>query len=247
MPERRGEEPDRPGQRDYRRQQAAHWHDRPDLAHPRMPTDRSPPLALHAATAATLAVLAWSFWQPYDRATWWMEVIPVFVVLPLLWFTHRRFPLTPLLYTLIALHAAVLAIGGHYTYARVPAGFWLQEWFELGRNHYDRLGHLMQGFVPAVAARELLLRTTPLRTSGWLFTLITLSCLGISALYELIEFGAAMGLGQGADEFLGTQGDPWDTQKDMLMAWIGAMLAQLLLPRWHDAQLARLARQPARP
>jgi putative membrane protein len=121
----------------------------------------------------------------------------------------------------------------------------VQEWFDLGRNHYDRLGHLMQGFVPAIAARELLLRKTPLRAGSWMFALITLSCLGISALYELIEFGAAMGMGQGADEFLGTQGDPWDTQKDMLMAWIGAMLAQLVLARWHDAQMARLpARRP---
>jgi putative membrane protein len=184
--------------------------------------------------------MAWSVWHPYDFTTWWMEVIPVFIVLPLLWLTRRSFPLTALLYALIALHAIVLAIGGHYTYARVPAGFWVQEWFDLARNHYDRLGHLMQGVVPAIAARELLLRKRALRTGGWMFTLVTLSCLGISALYELIEFGAAMALGQGADAFLGTQGDPWDTQKDMLMAWIGAMLAQLSLARWHDAQLARL-------
>jgi putative membrane protein len=203
------------------------------------------PHTLAVTTAATVVVLAWSAWRPHDLATWFMEVAPILIVLPLLWLTHRRFPLTPLLYALIALHAIVLAIGGHYTYARVPAGFWVQEWFDLGRNHYDRLGHLMQGFVPAIAARELLLRTTPLRAGGWMFALVTLSCLGISALYELIEFGAAMGLGQGADEFLGTQGDTWDTQKDMLMAWIGAMLAQLLLARWHDAQLARwTARQP---
>ena len=211
---------------------------------PHTPTPQRPSFDLTLATAATIAVMAWSARHPFDAATWWMEVIPVFVVLPLLWFTRRSFPLTPLLYTLIALHAAVLAIGGHYTYARVPAGFWVQEWFDLGRNHYDRLGHLMQGFVPAIAARELLLRKTPLRAGGWMFALVTLSCLGISALYELIEFGAAMGLGQGADEFLGTQGDPWDTQKDMLMAWIGAMLAQLVLPRWHDAQLARLPTRP---
>ena len=208
------------------------------------PTARTLPTGTLAIMLASAAVLAWSAWHPYDVATWWMEVAPVFIVVPLLWFTRRSFPLTALLYTLIALHAIVLAIGGHYTYARVPAGFWVQEWFDLGRNHYDRLGHLMQGFVPAIAARELLLRKTALRSGGWMFALVTLSCLGISALYELIEFGAAMGLGQGADEFLGTQGDPWDTQKDMLMAWIGAMLAQLVLARWHDAQLARL---PARP
>ena len=208
------------------------------------PTARALPTGTLAVMLASAAVLVWSAWHPYDVATWWMEVAPVFIVVPLLWFTRRSFALTPLLYLLIALHAAVLAIGGHYTYARVPAGFWVQEWFDLGRNHYDRLGHLMQGFVPAIAARELLLRKTALRSGGWMFALVTLSCLGISALYELIEFGAAMGLGQGADEFLGTQGDPWDTQKDMLMAWIGAVLAQLVLARRHDAQIARL---PARP
>jgi putative membrane protein len=198
------------------------------------------PTALRVATVVAAAVLAWSAWLPFDRATWWMEVLPVFIVLPLLWATRRGFPLTPLLYALIAVHAVVLAVGGHYTYARVPAGFWVQEWLDLARNHYDRLGHLMQGFVPAIAARELLLRRTPLRPGAWLFTLVTLSCLGISALYELIEWGAAAALGQGADEFLATQGDIWDTQKDMLMAGIGALLAQLLLARPHDAQLAAL-------
>lgn len=195
--------------------------------------------ALAVASAAMLAVLAWSAWQPYDRATWWLEIAPVLVVLPLLWATHRRFPLTPLLLGLIALHAAVLCIGGHYTYARVPAGFWVQEWLDLSRNHYDRLGHLMQGFVPAIVAREVLLRRTPLRAGGWLFTLVTAVCLAVSALYELIEWAAAVALEQGADEFLATQGDPWDTQKDMLMAWIGAMAAQVLLARLHDAQLSR--------
>jgi putative membrane protein len=205
-----------------------------------MTVNRTPLQALGVASVTTVTVLAWSVWHPYDLATWWMEIAPILIVLPLLWLSHRSFPLTPLLYTLIALHAIVLAIGGHYTYARVPAGFWVQEWFDLGRNHYDRLGHLMQGFVPAIAARELLLRKTALRAGGWMFTLVTLSCLGISALYELIEFGAAMGLGQGADEFLGTQGDPWDTQKDMLMAGIGALLAQWVLARWHDAQITRL-------
>ncbi len=206
-----------------------------------MTVKRNPLRALVAATLATVAVMAWSAWHPFDGATWWMEVVPVFIVLPLLWLTRRSFALTPMLYLLIALHAAVLAIGGHYTYARVPAGFWLQEWFDLARNHYDRLGHLMQGFVPAIAARELLLRKTPLRTGGWMFALVTLSCLGISALYELIEWGAAAALGQGADEFLATQGDIWDTQKDMLMAGIGAVLAQLTLARSHGSQVARLS------
>lgn len=191
-------------------------------------------------TAATIAVMAWSGWKPHDLGTWVLEVVPVWIVLPLLWFTRERFALTPLLYLLIFVHAVVLMVGGHYTYARVPAGFWVQEWFDLSRNHYDRLGHLMQGFVPAIAAREILLRRTPLRVGGWLFTLVTAVCLAISALYELIEWGAAIALGSGAEEFLAMQGDPWDTQKDMAMAWLGAMLAQWSLGRTHDRQLARL-------
>ena len=199
-------------------------------------------LALYSAALVGLLVL--SGIRPYEAGTWALEVAPVAIVLPVLWFTHRRFPLTPLLYALIFAHAAVLMLGGHYTYARVPLGEWAREAFDLQRNHYDRLGHLMQGFVPAIAARELLLRHTPLRPGGWLFTLVTAVALAISAIYELIEWGAAVALGAGAVEFLATQGDPWDTQKDMLMAWIGALLAQWLLARWHDAQLRRLASTP---
>lgn len=195
-------------------------------------------LALYTATL--IALLGASGFHAYEAGTWAMEVAPVVIVLPVLWFTHRRFPLTPLLYALVFAHACVLMLGGHYTYARVPLGEWMREAFDLQRNHYDRIGHLMQGFVPAIAARELLLRRTPLRDGGWLFTLVTAVALAISAVYELIEWGAAMALGAGADEFLATQGDPWDTQKDMLMAWIGALAAQLLLARWHDAQLRRL-------
>lgn len=195
-------------------------------------------LALYTATL--IALLAASGFHAYEAGTWAMEVAPVVIVLPVLWFTHRRFPLTPLLYALVFAHACVLMLGGHYTYARVPLGEWMREAFDLQRNHYDRIGHLMQGFVPAIAARELLLRCTPLRAGGWLFTVVTAVALAISAVYELIEWGAAMALGAGADEFLATQGDPWDTQKDMLMAWIGALAAQLLLARWHDAQLRRL-------
>ena len=198
-------------------------------------------MPLRVYSAALIALLAVSAWRPYDLATWAMEVAPVFVVLPLLWATHKRFPLTPLLYALIFVHAAVLVLGGHYTYARVPLGFWMQEAFGLARNPYDGIGHFMQGFVPAIAARELLLRHTRLERGGWLFTLVTAVCLAISAIYELIEWGAAVAIGQGADEFLGTQGDPWDTQKDMALAWVGAMVAQLVLARWHDRQLARLA------
>ncbi|MDH4062436.1 MAG: DUF2238 domain-containing protein [Aquincola sp.] len=196
------------------------------------------PLRLYCA--ALIALLAVSAWRPYDLATWAMELAPVFVVLPLLWATHRRFPLTPMLYALIFVHALVLALGGHYTYARVPLGDWMREAFQLSRNPYDGIGHFMQGFVPAIAARELLLRHTRLERGGWLFVLVTATCLAISAIYELIEWGAAVAIGQGADEFLGTQGDPWDTQKDMALAWVGAMVAQALLARWHDRQLARI-------
>jgi putative membrane protein len=204
-----------------------------------LPTLSARALALYSV--ALIALLALSAWRPYDLATWAMEVAPVFVVLPLLWATHRRFPLTPLLYALILVHALVLALGGHYTYARVPLGDWMRDWFQLSRNPYDGIGHFMQGFVPAIAARELLLRHTKLERGGWLFTLVTATCLAISAIYELIEWGAAVAIGQGADEFLGTQGDPWDTQKDMALAWVGAMVAQGLLARRHDRQLAEFA------
>ena len=186
-----------------------------------------------------LALMA-SALAPYDRATWWMEVAPVLIVAPLLVATHRRFPLTTLLQVLIAAHALVLIVGGSWTYARVPVGFWLQDVLALDRNPYDRIGHFMQGFVPAIAAREILLRHRVLRPGGWLFFVVTCVCLAISALYELVEWGAAVALGQGAEAFLGTQGDPWDTQSDMAMALLGAVLAQLLIGGWHGRQLARL-------
>jgi len=194
--------------------------------------------------AAALAVLVWSGIGPRDRATWAMEIAPVLVAIPILVATHRRFPLTPLLYALVAVHAAILCVGGHYTYAEVPAGFWVRDLLGLSRNHYDRLGHLFQGFVPALVARELLLRKTLLRPGGWVFTLATSVALAISALYELVEWLAAVILGQGADAFLGTQGDPWDTQWDMCLALLGALLAQLLLARLQDAQIARLGAAP---
>ena len=204
------------------------------------PTFSTRTLALYSA--AMVALLALSAWRPFDLTTWAMEVAPIAVVLPLLWAAHRRFPLTPLLYALIFLHALVLMLGGHYSYARVPLGDWLRDWFHISRNPYDGIGHLAQGFIPAIAARELLLRRTKLERGGWLFTIVTSVCLAISAIYELIEWQVAVAIGQGADEFLGTQGDPWDTQKDMAFAWLGAVSAQLLLARWHDAQLARLPR-----
>lgn len=199
-------------------------------------------LALWSVVLITL--LGLSAWHPLELDTWAMEVAPIFVALPLLWLSWRRFPLTPLLYGLIFVHALILMLGGHYTYAKVPLGFWMQDWFGLARNPYDGVGHFAQGFVPAMVARELLLRQTALRPGKWLFVIVVLACGGISALYELIEWGAAVAMGAGADAFLGTQGDPWDTQKDMALAFVGAVVAQPLLARWHDAQLARLAPRP---
>jgi putative membrane protein len=203
------------------------------------PTLSARTLALYST--ALIVLLAWSGYEPFDLATWVMEVAPVVIVLIILWFTRQRFPLTPLLYALIFVHACVLMLGGHYSYARVPLGDWLRDAFTLARNPYDGIGHVAQGFIPAIAARELLLRQTRLERGGWLFTIVTAVCLAISALYELIEWGAAVALGQGAEEFLGTQGDPWDTQKDMALAWLGAMAAQWLLSRWHDRQLSALS------
>ena len=190
----------------------------------------------------TLLALVVSGWQPYDRATWLMEVAPVLIAMPLLALTHRRFPLTSLLYLGIFLHALVLILGGAYTYARVPLGFDLQQWFELSRNPYDKIGHFFQGLVPALACREILLRGHHVQGKRMLAFLVICVVLAISATYELIEWGAAVALGQGADEFLGTQGDPWDTQSDMFCALIGAISALLLLSPLHDRQLGRLTR-----
>ncbi|MFD5823932.1 DUF2238 domain-containing protein [Lentzea sp. NPDC060358] len=195
------------------------------------------PLVLLALTAVALVV---SGIGPHDRTTWYLEVGPVVIGVALLIATRRRFRLTPLLYRLLFLHALVLVLGGHYTYARVPVGFWVQDWFDLARNHYDRFGHFVQGFVPAVLARELLLRRTPLRPGGWLFTLVVSVCLAFSATYELLEWASAVIGGSAAEDFLGTQGDVWDTQWDMFMALLGAIAAQLTLARWHDRQLAQL-------
>lgn len=187
-----------------------------------------------------LAALGISGWRPHDRATWWMEVAPVLIAFPLLWASRKRLPLSGLAVALIGFHGLVLMLGGAYTYARVPIGFAVQDWFDLARNPYDRFGHFVQGFVPAIVLRELLVRIGGLK-SGWLLTGLVLACsLAVSATYELIEFGAAMALGQGADEFLGTQGDPWDTQWDMLMCGIGAAISLALLSRLHDRQVAAL-------
>jgi putative membrane protein len=165
-------------------------------------------------------------------------VFPVVIGIPLLVATARRFPLTPLLYVLLLVHALILILGGHYSYARVPLGDWARDAFGLARNHYDRIGHLAQGFVPAILAREILVRRSPLRAGAWLFLVVTSLCLAFSALYELVEWGAALALEQGATEFLGTQGDVWDSQWDMFLALVGALSAQLLLSRVHDRQLA---------
>jgi len=189
----------------------------------------------------TLVALAVSGLAPYDRLTWWLETAPVMIGLPLLLLTQRSFPLTPLVLRLLFVHGLILMLGGHYTYARVPLGFWVQDAFDLARNHYDRLGHLAQGFVPALLAREILLRRTPLRPGGWLFLLTTSVILAFSACYEFVEWGTALAIGADADAFLATQGDPWDTQWDMFLALIGALTAQGLLARLQDGQLARLS------
>jgi len=205
---------------------------------------QSSPLRLPGLLLAiVLAALIASGIGPADRLTWFLEVVPVLVAVPLLLATARRFPLTPLVYCLIAVHALILVLGGHYTYAQVPLGFWIQDWFDFSRNHYDRIGHLMQGFGPAIIARELLLRTSPLRPGKWLFALVCLSILGISACYEFTEWWAAVIGGDAAGAFLGTQGDVWDTQWDMFLAGCGAIAAQMILKRLHDRQL--LAIDPA--
>lgn len=187
------------------------------------------------------AALVLSGVGPHDRFTWFMEVAPIFVAVPILLATYRRFPLTPLAYRLILVHALILMVGGHYTYAEVPLGFWMEKAFGFARNHYDRIGHFAQGFVPAVLAREVLRRKRdPLPNDGWLFFLVSCVCLAISACYEFVEWGTAVATGSKADAFLGTQGDPWDTQWDMLWALIGSIVSQFLLTRFHERELARL-------
>ena len=186
-------------------------------------------------------MLVWSGIAPSERLTWWLEVAPVLIGAPLLVLSYSSFRLSPLLYRLLFAHAVILMVGGHYTYAKVPVGFWVQDLFELSRNHYDRLGHLAQGFVPAILAREILLRRSPLVRGRWLYFLVVSVCLAFSALYELVEWWAAALGGDSAESFLGTQGDVWDTQWDMFLALLGANASLLLLPRVHDRSLARLS------
>ena len=189
------------------------------------------------------AILVWSGVAPHDRFTWYLEVAPVLIGAPILVALRHRFRLTPLVYTLLWIHAVILMVGGKYTYAEVPFGFWLQDAFGFSRNHYDRIGHFAQGFIPAMLAREVLIRRSPLAGSRWLPFLVVCFCLAFSALYELIEFWTALATGEAAEAFLGTQGDVWDTQWDMQMALVGAVVALATLSRLHDRQLARLPAQ----
>lgn len=206
-------------------------------------------------------VVIWSAVQPHDYFTWWLEVAPIFLGLPVVFALQRRFPLSDLLLFFLWWHAVILLLGGHYTYARVPLGDWAMHWFGWTRNNYDKLGHFAQGFAPAILAREILIRTSPLggrqpfdasaqrglalgtcpaKPSKWLPFLVVSVCLAFSALYELIEWLTAVTSGGAADDFLGTQGDPWDTQTDMAMALLGATIAMLMMTRWHDRSMAKL-------
>jgi len=195
---------------------------------------------LCCAAFILMLILIISGIHPFDRGTWLMEILPVLIIVPLLIYTYKTFPLTSLLYSLIFLHAIVLIVGGAYTYARVPLGFEIAQWFSLDRNPYDKIGHFMQGFVPAIAAREILIRHQILAKGKMLSFIVICIVLAISATYELIEWAAALALGQGAQEFLGTQGYEWDTQSDMFFALIGVITALLLLSKWHDRQIAKL-------
>ncbi|MCF8032384.1 MAG: DUF2238 domain-containing protein [Desulfarculaceae bacterium] len=190
-----------------------------------------------------LAILAWSGWRPYDRFTWLLEVLPALMGLAALAITYRRFRFTNLLYLLMWLHALILLVGGHYTYARVPLFDWLSQAYDLGRNNYDKLGHFAQGFVPAMVAREIMIRNRVVARRGWLGLIVVSLCLAISAFYELIEWWVAVFTGTGAEDFLGTQGYVWDTQSDMALCLLGSLLALLLLSRLHDRQMARLPRE----
>jgi putative membrane protein len=184
-----------------------------------------------------VVLLVWSGIHPHDRFTWWLEVAPIFLGVPVLVWLYPRLRLTPLTYTLVWLHCLILMLGGHYTYAQVPLGFWMEQWLGFTRNHYDRIGHFAQGFIPAMLAREIFIRRSPLAGSRWLPFLVICFCLAFSAFYELVEFWTALAEGSAATDFLGTQGDPWDTQWDMMLALIGAIVSLLLLSRVQDAQL----------
>jgi len=198
------------------------------------------PRTLLWITLLILPCAALSAIRPHDPLTWLLEIFPVAIVLPVLYLTARWFPLTPLLYGLIGTHCLILIVGAHYTYALVPLGFWVQDALDLARNHYDRLGHFAQGFVPAIAVREILIRTSPVKAGGWLAFLTVATCLAISATYEFLEWWVSLAAGVAAEQFLATQGDIWDTHWDMFLALCGAILALLLLSRVHDRALSRM-------
>lgn len=198
------------------------------------------PRTLFWITLVIVPALALSRVRPFDVLTWYLEVFPVAMAFAVLYLTARSYPLTPMLYWLIGFHCLVLILGAHYTYARVPIGFWVQDLFEFSRNHYDRFGHFLQGFVPAIAVREILKRSSPVKGGGWLGFLTVMTCLAVSAMYEFLEWWVAVAVGAGADEFLATQGDVWDTQWDMFLAACGATFAVLALSRLHDRALARI-------
>jgi putative membrane protein len=189
------------------------------------------------------AVLAWSAIHPHDYFTWILEVFPALIALGILGLTYPKFQFTTLVYILITIHACILFAGGHYTYAEVPLGNWVRDHFHLARNHYDRLGHFAQGFVPALVAREVLLRRKIVLRRGWLSFIVVSICLAISAAYELLEWRVSVATGSAGDAFLGTQGDPWDTQEDMATALVGALFALLVFSRWHDRMIESGNRQ----
>ncbi len=189
-------------------------------------------------------VLVWSGISPADRFTWLLEVAPAVAGAAILLGTRRKFRFSTLAYVLVWIHAIILMVGGHWTYAQMPLFNWLRDAFDLARNYYDRVGHLAQGFIPAILAREILLRTSPLRRGKWLFAIVLSFCLAMSAAYELLEWWAAVAVGESADQFLALQGDEWDSQWDMLLALLGAVAAQLLLGRAHDRSIAKVAAGP---
>lgn len=189
----------------------------------------------------TIFILASSLILAHDRFTWILEVFPILIGFPILFFSYKNFKLTNLVYALLIFHFAILSVGGIYTYAEVPLGYWMQEWFGFARNNYDKIGHFVQGFIPAVLIREVLLKTSPLQKGKWLNTIIVFMCLAISAMYELVEWFAAAVQGASAEAFLGTQGYEWDAQSDMLLALIGAVLAVVVLGKIHDRQLLKMA------
>lgn len=191
-------------------------------------------------TTCSLIILIASFILAFDRFTWILEVFPILIGLPILFFTYKRFQFTSLVYGLLILHFIILAVGGIFTYAEVPLGFWMQDWFGFERNNYDKIGHFVQGFIPAILARELLLRTSPLKKGKWLNFIVISICVAISAFYELLEWWAAISQGASADAFLGTQGYEWDAQSDMFLALIGASLSLISLSRAHDRLLKRM-------